>query len=227
MCFALLVSGNRSNCDSNLFLGANSWLNVVIARELHTMLKHSNKRRRYYPPTLRRVVLHASIVYLGSAILGVLEYVPGIPMESAPQFGSACLPLQYDLASTVFFYVVFLPLLALIPILLVAYYAFDVWRSSILPTTGKGRNLAVYFARVIVCFAIMWLPAVVLIFMAGGNVSPWVSHSGWHRSMLYTFLRNKSHYSSLLFLGSMGWRIVESLAGGRFGSRGSHEARHL
>lgn len=142
------------------------------------MLQYSNNRRRYYPPTLSKVVQHAGIVYLGSAILALLEYVPGIPVESAPQFGSACLPLQYDLLSTVFFYAVFLPLLALIPILLVAYYAFDVWRSSILPTTGKGRNLAVYFARVIVCFAIMWLPAVILIFMAGGNVSPWVSHCG-------------------------------------------------
>lgn len=51
----------------------NTWMNAVVAHEVHRLLRCSNRRQRYYPPTLPVVLRNTSLVY---AICSVVSSMP-------------------------------------------------------------------------------------------------------------------------------------------------------
>lgn len=156
--------------------GANAWLNAVIAREIHKMLRCSHHRQRYFPPKRRVVALHAIVVYLWAAVVASLGIIPGggvLPMTTL-RLGAGCTPVEYNTASTIFFFTLYLPLFCLIPVTYVLYVAFDVFRKKLLPLTGKTRELAIYFFRLIAIFVFMWLPTLIFVFFAGSELNIWV-----------------------------------------------------
>jgi len=162
-------------------IGANIWLNAVIAHEVWNMLRSSHVRRRYFPPTRTRVTLQAGAVYLFMALLASLALIGnGIPHRIDAEAGMVCVPLEYDRASTLFFWLVFLPLFALLPIGYTLFIFIDVYRRNLLPPRGRRRLIGLYFFRIMAVFIIMWVP-VVLFFYAISIVSPWVvwTSSAW------------------------------------------------
>lgn len=85
--------------------------------------------------------------------------------------------MEYDMASSLFFYVVYAPLLGGIPILYVTYVNFDVLiRSKLLPKDPRARQFAIYFLRIIVVFFIWYIPCLIFVFMVA-KTNPWVTWS--------------------------------------------------
>lgn len=162
-------------------IAANAWLNGIIAYEVHTMLVDSNAGKRYFPPARSRVVRNAMLAYLWAIFVGLwgVVSVSWLPHESNARHGITCTPLEYSMGSTIFFWVVFIPALCLIPLAYGAYATVMVARKKLLPPTGRRRELAIYFFRIMFVFIIMWCPFVVIVFVAGGTAaSPWVIWSG-------------------------------------------------
>ena len=158
-------------------ISANSWLNAVIAREVHRMLRHSHQRKRYFPPKLRTITLQAFAVYAWTALCSILPTlnISWLPYKTALEAGAVCVPVEYNVASTVFFFCAFVPFLAVGPLFYVCWVAQDVMRKGLLPITGRTRELAIYFVRLIFVFVCMWLPKLCLFFIASSWLNPWVS----------------------------------------------------
>ncbi|CAJ1947289.1 unnamed protein product [Cylindrotheca closterium] len=147
--------------------GANMWLNGVVCFQLHRMLSFSNGRRRYQMPSRRRVTFHSMAVYswcLFLASWGIYE-TPKFPFHSGAVTGLGCLPVETDGASTLFFWLVFFPVFAGIPLVYVMWACFDVYRRNLLPPRGKRRLLFIYYARLVGMFVVMWVPSIVLAFV--------------------------------------------------------------
>jgi hypothetical protein len=121
---------------------------------------------------MKRVTIQALCIYVYALVLGILSAVnTTLPYEGRLVSGLACIPAEYSSASTLFFYLAFLPLFALIPVLYAIYVSCDIYVRSLLPPSGERRVLVIYFARIILAFLLMWLPSLIFIFFI-----PWVNH---------------------------------------------------
>lgn len=148
-------------------IGCNAWLNAAIARHLHRMLQCGARMERYFPPTWQRVVCESLGVYVWMAFVASWVFIPFLPHDIALSAGLACLPHEYDTASTVFLWTVFMPAFALLPTAYALYVAWDIMvYNKLLPPRGKKRDLAVYFARIVAVFLLMWVPSIFLMFIA-------------------------------------------------------------
>ena len=143
-----------------------SWMNALIARELHTMIRYSYGRRRYFPPTTERVCKQALMVYAWSAFVSSWTLIKGLPHKAVPYRGTSCLPIEQDsLASVLFFWLVFVPAMMVIPFSYVMYVWFDIFYHKLLPITGRTRMIFFYFLRLVVVYLVMWLPTAVMLFV--------------------------------------------------------------
>jgi hypothetical protein len=68
-------------------IGANAWLNGLMAYEILKMLKSSRQLRRYQPPSRKRVILNGVAVYIAIGVfsaLGSLRFVDTFyPLDTA------------------------------------------------------------------------------------------------------------------------------------------------
>jgi hypothetical protein len=150
---------------------SNAWLNGVIVYQIHTMLRHSNVRRRYRPPTERRVTEHAAAVYTYALLWGLAcgFNMDFLPHSSHLYYGFACMPMEYSRASTLFFWLVYLPFSLGIPVCFAAYVVWDIWYHKLLPPTGKRRRLSMFLLRLAVLYFAVWLPFLIL-FLLGNFI---------------------------------------------------------
>ena len=166
-------------------LTANSWLNAVIASELHRLLSFCGRRRRYFPPSLRRVTFNSLMVYAYSAILAAMGCItfPWWPHQTDLQNGLVCLPMDFDVMSTILFWTVFLPLMSALPLMYCMWVAYDVWRKKLLPPSGKRREITIFFFRITGIFLLMWLPGIFIFYVLSG-VSMWIIYAAplWSHS---------------------------------------------
>ena len=139
----------------------------MITYQLYTMLRLSHFRGRYNPPTTKRVGKESMAVYLYSALIASIATwsIPGLPFEGGSYNGFACFPKDYDTASTIFFWLVFVPAFLLIPLGYVCWCAARILWKGWIPPAGRRRNLAVYFFRLIFVFVAMWLPFIIIAFV--------------------------------------------------------------
>ena len=116
---------------------------MVIANEIHKLLRSSRVRQRYYPPTIRQVLLRASGVYAYVAILSSMTmwHIPRMPHKTGLLMGYFCVPMEFSKASSLFYYLMYVPLLMGIPLLYLQYVAYDVVRNKLLPPKGKRREV--------------------------------------------------------------------------------------
>ena len=170
-------------------LTANSWMNALVARELKRLLTWSSRRARYKPPPSKKIAWDSFYVYLFSAGLSFASWVVNIPWwphRTDLQNGLVCLPIGFDTASTVVFWVVFFPIMSGFPLFYCFYVVWDVWRKQLLPPPGKRRELMIYFYRITGVFAVMWVPGVFFFYASAvlPNVSVWVIYvaSVWSHS---------------------------------------------
>ena len=87
-------------------------------------------------------MVQVGVVYLYNAILNsVALWGTSIPHQGLLLMGYVCMPVEYSKASSLFFWLVFTPLLIGIPMLYLQYVCFDVWWNKMLPPRGKRREL--------------------------------------------------------------------------------------
>lgn len=155
----------------------NAWINAVIVHEVNKLLNYSQKRRRYFPPTRRRVLCHVAAVYTYAAFWGLLTAFPilGMPFQTKAYYGFACFPMEQDTASTWFFYFAFLPGILMIPMLYSVFVMGRIILKGLLPTAGKRRALSLFLMRLIVVYFLGWLPFMIF------SVSRLTSKSWWQR----------------------------------------------
>jgi energy-converting hydrogenase Eha subunit A len=155
-------------------IGSNAWINACVTRELHLMLRSGGRFRRYRSPTRKYVILQSLAIYLCMGCLGFWGVFdePNWPFYSGTRSGFACLPVVSDGKSRIYFWVIFMPLFAVIPSVYIIFVTFDVWRRNLLPPSGRRRLLVIYFGRLIVVFYVMWLPTLFTLFILYKYMSP-------------------------------------------------------
>jgi hypothetical protein len=159
----------------------------VIAWEIHKLLNCYSLQLPYRAPTRRAVARNAILVYLFSFFLGswglIEEWESWLPHRINAYNGFVCIPMAYDRKSSVFFFAVFYPLMNGIPLAFSLWATFDILWHNKLPSSGKRRELAIYFFRIILVFLIMWLPGLFCFFVLGGT-DPWyvVVSGAWSHS---------------------------------------------
>jgi len=161
---------------------ANCWMNAVIVYEVHRLLRMSHKRARYQPPSRQTVLKQTTAVYLYSLFWGLIGVwkVPGLPHQTLALYGLACFPHEYDFASTLFNWLVFVPCFMVLPICYASVVVVDVVRRKLLPPTGRRRGLALYFSRVILVYYVMWIPGLIVFCFLGSfiRIPVWVFWAG-------------------------------------------------
>ena len=163
-----------------LGVAGNSWLNLMIAREIHSLLKSSFQRIKYTIPTPRQVTFTAVLVYLYAIVLSSAgiwgSHVSWFPHETVSISGLGCFPLEYSVESSIFYFLVFIPLLAGIPLTYVLYICYDIVKRKLMPPSGKRRLLSIYFLRVVAAYVLMWMPHLVLCLAGTGKA--WAVFAG-------------------------------------------------
>lgn len=151
-------------------LGANSWLNAVIGFEVHRLLLQSHQGIRFQPLPLARVIRNSLCCYLW----GILFAICGVFRETLPLWptvahnGLVCLPGEYNKTTTLFFWLLGVPLLMGIPLLYVIYVTSSVLYYKLLPPSGRRRQLAIYCFRVLSAFLVFWMPCLLVVYALGG-----------------------------------------------------------
>lgn len=155
-------------------MAANSWLNALVAFEIHRLLDFSDRRLRYFPPSDRALICKALGVYLFAAFLASWSVVafPWLPHKTNSVDGMVCIPVEFDRASTLFFWLAFYPVLVAIPLICVVWVTWNIKRRDLLPPTGKKREISIFFFRIVVVFVAIWIPASLALYVVG-CLDPW------------------------------------------------------
>ena len=157
---------------------ANCWMNAVVVYEVHRLLRLSKRMARYIPPTRTTALMQVVAVYLYAAFWGLTSVwdIPRWPQKTQLLYGFNCFPNDYDRqGSTAFYFFVFLPLFMGIPLVYAFFVMCDIWRRKLLPPTGKRRELALYFSRVILVYFGMWAPFLIVCTIGNFvNITSWV-----------------------------------------------------
>jgi len=163
-----------------LGIAANNWLNLAVGWELHSLLSSSRVFRKYTLPSNQRVVFISLSVYAYSCFLASwalwADRFDNFPHRIVTISGMGCLPLEYSRESSIFWYVVYFPLMTGIPFFAVLGMGFHIWYHSLMPPSGRRRTLAIFFGPIIAIFAIMWLPYFALGLSGAGR--PWLVFAG-------------------------------------------------
>lgn len=83
----------------------------------------------------------------------------------------------------VFFYIFYLPGVALFPILYFGFILFKIWRKKFMSHVDEETKLlALYFIRLVLAFSIIWIPAILLLFVlsssSGDTSNRWMFWTG-------------------------------------------------
>lgn len=162
-------------------VGANAWLNAAITRHLLNMLQSAHQFRKYQPPSRKRVTLESLALYAFNLFIGswfLIDQADWWPFQIRLKAGVVCLPQDFNYLSTALYYGVFFPSFFLVPFLYVCYAVFIIWRQNLMPPSGRKRALAMYFFRLVVAFAVMWVPSLVLLVVTSPWTNPWLMWAG-------------------------------------------------
>jgi len=158
----------------------NSWLNLAAGWELHSLLRASKGFQKYKLPSARRITFTAVSVYAYCCFIASWAlwagHVDNFPHRIVSFSRLGCMPLDYSRHSSIFFYLVYMPLLVGIPFFAIFGMGFHIWYNSLMPPTGRRRTLAIFFGRIMAVFAIMWLPS--FVFGLTGAGRPWLVFVG-------------------------------------------------
>lgn len=121
---------------------ANAWLNLVIIGEIYYLVRYSNRRQRYFPPSRKAVARKSLGVYcwaLSIGIFGILS-ISGVPHRTITHRGLLCMPGEYSRHSTVFFWTSFFPLVVAIPLVVSLCIMLDIMWNQLIPPVVKREN---------------------------------------------------------------------------------------
>ena len=141
-------------------IGANAWLNFVIAWQIYRMLDCKGKPPR--APTRTHVLRVSLSVYAYVFLLACMGFIQadGFPFTVGTFSGLACTPLETDRTSSFFMYLIFMPLFVLLPLAGVFWISFQVYyRKMLPPDNGRRRHTSIYFLRLMVVFMVLFSSA--------------------------------------------------------------------
>eukprot|EP00977_Amphora_coffeiformis_P026744 scaffold29618_cov183-Amphora_coffeaeformis.AAC.6 len=145
----------------NATVAANTWMNAVIIYQIHKLLRYSNVRRRYIPPTTQQACCHAAIVYAYAILWGVLCGMQvdlfGMPFNSHALSGLYCIPME-EKGNSWFYYLAFLPGIFILPSLYALAIMAHILLKGMLPGSGRRRVLALFLIRIIFLYIAVFLP---------------------------------------------------------------------
>lgn len=79
------------------------------------------------------------------------------------------MPMEYNTASTVFFWMVYIPLMLGLPLAFAGYVVVDIMYRGLLPPTGRRRQLSMFLLRLCCLYFAIWFPFLIL-FLIGNFV---------------------------------------------------------
>lgn len=145
---------------------ANLFLNAVVSYEVLILLRNSNQVRRSNPPSLRKVTLQAVVVYSFSMLVFVIHYCISSAAAKADKKG------DYERSGSLWsanLYWSFVVTYAL-PIGFFGCVSIIIWCRGYIPSaTGRMKELAWYFFRVIVVFCLFWIPGMYFLLVGAAD----------------------------------------------------------
>ncbi|CAJ1929384.1 unnamed protein product [Cylindrotheca closterium] len=155
---------------------SSAWINAIVVYQLHRMLWCSRKAIRYHPPTRRHVAIQSCAVYVYSIFMATWsnwgEDESWWPIRNNVYSGVFCLPMPFDTESTMFFYLLYAPLVFVLPLLYICYVVVDMLYHNLLPDQNQRKTLMV-FLRLLLVYFVMWVPALGLVFVGSNYLSTW------------------------------------------------------
>ena len=126
------------------YIFTNLWTSALICHEVYWLLKKSSKAIRFKPTKSKIVILRVAILHFSAIVGGLIIYLilplVGIDITSDPCLGTE--------SKGSFVFVIVLIILTIFPVLLyICYMTVDVYRSNLVPPTGKSRFVATFFIR--------------------------------------------------------------------------------
>lgn len=175
------ISSEVACAFQSFYLGwgtcSNMWMNALICYQIHKLLRFSNIRRKYIPPSRREAVMQGCYVYLYGfcwSIIGIFNFVK-LPFHTHAYFGFVCFPMEYDLKSTLVYYLVAMNFVMGVPTTYCMYVLYNVYKYNLLPSKGKRRQLSLYILRLVFVFIFMWIPFT----LVGGMLSFLIQYNPW------------------------------------------------
>lgn len=107
------------------------WLNALVARELHVLLRRTKALLDYRPPPPLVVARQCALVLLLCSLLSSTHLWDVFPFRAFPTYGIVCVVNDYDVGSSLFTWLVYMPSIAFLPCFYVFYVAYDCWRKRL------------------------------------------------------------------------------------------------
>jgi len=129
---------------------ANIFRNAVVSYEVFILLRNCHETKINNPPSLKKVSLQAMVVYaFAICVFGISFYTGDVD----------------NVATWCFFLVIYI-----LPIGFVVCITVTISLRGFMPSaTGKMKELAWYFFRIVVVFCFIWIPAFILLFLGQFN----------------------------------------------------------
>ena len=95
---------------------ANAWMNALVSYEIHKLLRSSLIRKRYFPPSIPKVIRSGLVMYFIAAVISTIPLLNLDFILVEPYLQKyACFPSDYDAKSELFSWLVYIPLVFIIP----------------------------------------------------------------------------------------------------------------
>ena len=178
------------------FYISNLFVNAVVAKYIYDLVWNSFRRKRTTPPTIRKIVCQAAIIYFLVGLFATWQVLP-VPWAAEtivadPYCNSvANLPLW---AFAIVFCVIIIP-----PVVYCVWVFNRIIWGGLLPLTGRTRVLAMYFMRIIGLFIFFYVP-MTCVLLAYRNTSPQNYHTSkyfWLQSV-FTLMNPIQNIASLI-----------------------------
>mmetsp|Transcript_22181 Transcript_22181/g.48365 ORF Transcript_22181/g.48365 Transcript_22181/m.48365 type:complete len:403 (-) Transcript_22181:424-1632(-) len=153
------------------------WMNAIAGREVCRLLHANRWAEVYRPPSMKTAWLQVACVYLWASFVAIWTLIPGLPHSANAIGGMACLPAEYDIASTIFFWGVFVPSFIGVPLVYTLFISIRTWLDGTLRVASRARSLAFFYMRILMVFLLFWAPTVLFVYVAPLN-TVWLAWAG-------------------------------------------------
>lgn len=126
----------------------NMWINVLISGEVFQMLRISSQRQRYDPTCSKKILIRALITFTASVVVGMYQSV-NLSFSNVYIEWNKCVGTRdYDI--TVMNRIILSIVTVFIPIAILLYTSFTVYKDQLLPAKGKCRFITTFFLRIVI-----------------------------------------------------------------------------
>jgi hypothetical protein len=168
------------------------WMNVLISKDLYNLAISVTNMTAYNVPSNNIVISQILVVYAFCTLLGSLTLFGFnfnydiIPFKAQTYKGLACLPMAYDFTSGLVFWLAYVPLVIVVPLLYVTIRLYQTRKLltnhpliGYLSSMKNSDKLSKLFIRLLFVLLIMWIPTFFFIFAVNMYTVPLVFGGSW------------------------------------------------